>query len=90
MTKTLMAGVVAVALAALAATTAMAHDDEEVEGNRIVVGFLHEPAYEGERNAVSIRVTKGAAGGGEGSSGMAGMDMSGGHQGETSERLRGV
>ena len=61
----------------MASTAVFAHDDEEVGGNKIVVGFLHEPAYEGERNAVSIRVTKEVSGGHEEASGsMAGMDMS--------------
>ena len=61
------------ALAVMASTAVFAHDDEELGGNKIVVGFLHEPAYEGEMNAVSIRVTRGAAGGHEESSGMADM-----------------
>ena len=71
LTRSLIAILIATALVALAATTALAHDDEEVGGNKIVVGFLYEPAYEGERNAVSIRVTKGGAGGQEEASGMA-------------------
>ena len=54
-----------VASASMAAGTVLAHDDEEVGGNKIVVGFLYEPAYEGEMNAVSIRVTKGGSGGHE-------------------------
>ena len=59
---------IAILIMALAATAWMAvgavsaHDDEELGGNKIVVGFLHEPAYEGERNAVSIRVTNGTGG----------------------------
>ena len=71
----MIAILIAAALAATAATAAFAHDDEELGGNKIVVGFLNEPAYEGERNAVSIRVTKGSAGGYEESSSMAGMAM---------------
>ena len=47
-----------VMLTTVAATTVFAHEDSEEGGYRIVVGFLHEPAYEGEMNAVSIRVTK--------------------------------
>ena len=39
---------------------ALAHEDREEGGYKLVVGFLHEPAYEGERNAVSLRVTKGS------------------------------
>ena len=79
MTKTLIAILIAAALAATAATATFAHDDEELGGNRIIVGFLNEPAYEGERNAVSIRVTKGGSGGHEDAGSMAdiaGMDMS--------------
>ena len=73
MTRSLIAILIVAALAVMAATAAFAHDDEELGGNKIVVGFLNEPAYEGEMNAVSIRVTKGAAGEDEESSGM---DMS--------------
>lgn len=79
MAKTLIAILVVaalVAVASMAASTVLAHDDEEVGGNKIVVGFLHEPAYEGEMNAVSIRVTKGGSGGHEESGSMAGMAMS--------------
>ena len=60
MTRSLIAILIMAALAATASTAAFAHDDEELEGNKLVVGFLYEPAYEGERNAVSLRVTKGA------------------------------
>lgn len=49
------------ALTTVAATAVLAHEDEEEGGYKFVVGFLHEPAYEGEKNAVSIRVTKVAA-----------------------------
>ena len=47
-----------VALSVAAVATVLAHGDEEEGGYKLVVGFLHEPAYEGEKNAVSIRVTK--------------------------------
>ena len=49
----------AVALMAVAWTT-FAHEDSEEGDYKFVVGFLHEPAYEGEMNAVSVRVTKAA------------------------------
>ena len=39
---------------------ALAHEDREAGGYKLVVGFMDEPAYEGERNAVSLRVTKGS------------------------------
>ncbi len=49
---------IAAALVALAATIVYAHEDREHGDYKLVVGFLHEPAYEGERNAVSVRVTR--------------------------------
>ena len=65
-----LAALLVAALVAMASTTAMAHEDEEMEGYKLVVGFLHEPTYEGEMNAVSVRVTKGTGGEGEESSEM--------------------
>ena len=42
----------------ISATSVFGHEDRE-EGEYIFkVGFLDEPAYEGQRNAVSLRVTK--------------------------------
>lgn len=82
MTKTLIAILVVAALvatASMAIGTVVAHEDEEVGGYSLTVGFLNEPAYEGERNAVSIRVTRGGEVGHEESdsmAGMAGMGMS--------------
>ena len=66
MNKSLIASLGAAALVAMAAFVvpvsgtgqALAHEDRELGGYKLVVGFLHEPAYEGERNAVSLRVTK--------------------------------
>ena len=40
------------------AAAAFGHEDREEGGYRFKVGFLDEPAYEGQRNAVSLRVTK--------------------------------
>ena len=48
----------ALALAASASATALAHEDLEFGGYRISVGFLTEPAYEGAMNAVEVRVSK--------------------------------
>ena len=48
----------ALALAASAMATALAHEDAEVGGYTVTVGFLKEPAYEGEMNAVEVRVVK--------------------------------
>lgn len=42
----------------LAAGTALAHEPRDVQDYNLVVGFLHEPAFEGLLNAVSLRVTK--------------------------------
>ena len=57
MTKIII-GLAAVALMAVAASVALAHEDSDEGDYRFVVGFLREPAYEGEMNAVSIRVSK--------------------------------
>ena len=66
LTRSLIAILIAAALAAMAAFVgpvsgtgqALAHEDREAGGYKLVVGFMDEPAYEGERNAVSLRVTK--------------------------------
>lgn len=58
MIKTIIGMLLVIALSTAAATVVLAHEDEEEGGYKFVVGFLHEPAYEGEKNAVSIRVTK--------------------------------
>ena len=67
-----LAAAVALALAALAYSSALAHGDAELGEYEISVGFLNEPAYEGVMNAVEVRVTKpadsrAAAGAGAGS-----------------------
>lgn len=53
-----LAAAVALALAALAYSSALAHGDAELGEYQISVGFLNEPAYEGVMNAVEVRVTK--------------------------------
>ena len=53
-----LAAAVALALAALAYSSALAHGDAELGEYQISVGFLNEPAYEGLMNAVEVRVTK--------------------------------
>ena len=45
-------------LTATLASTAFAHEGREVGDYILVVGFLREPAYEGQLNAVSLVVTK--------------------------------
>lgn len=42
----------------LAAGTALAHEPRDIQDYNLVVGFLHEPAFEGLLNGVSLRVTK--------------------------------
>ena len=82
MTKSLIAILIAAALTATASTAAFAHEDMEEGGYKLVVGFLHEPAYEGERNAVSLRVTKGSEDEEEESPSTAAMTMGGYHDPE--------
>ena len=42
----------------VAVTTAFGHENREEGEYQLVVGFITEPAYEGEKNAVSLRVSK--------------------------------
>ena len=78
-TRRFLAVGAALALAALAFSSAMAHGDEDVAGYRITVGFLNEPAYEGVMNAVEVRVTKPAD-----SRADAGADGHAGHSADAS------
>ena len=61
MIKIIIGMLLVIALSTATAAVVLAHEDEEEGEYKFVVGFLHEPAYEGEMNAVSIRVTKVAA-----------------------------
>ena len=82
LTRSLIAILIAAALAAMAPMAmgaVMAHEDREEGGYKLVVGFMDEPAYEGERNAVSLRVTKESEDEEEESSSTAGMSMGGHH-----------
>ena len=45
-------------LTMVSAAAVFGHEDREEGEYRFNVGFLDEPAYEGQRNAVSLRVTK--------------------------------
>jgi hypothetical protein len=47
-----------VATLALASVPVFAHEDREIEGYHLTVGFMEEPALEGSRNAVSLEVMK--------------------------------
>ena len=51
-----------VALMGLVTGTVLAHEGRDVEGYNFVVGWVEEPAYEGLKNGVEIRVTKAASG----------------------------
>ncbi len=51
-----------VALMGLATGTVFAHEGRDVEGYNFVVGWEEEPAYEGLKNGLEIRVTKAASG----------------------------
>ena len=51
------------ALLGLTVGVALAHEGRPVGDYRLIVGWLHEPAYEGSQNAVSIRVNKIVEGG---------------------------
>ena len=54
--------VAVLALMGLATGTVFAHEGRDVEGYNFVVGWIEEPAYEGLKNGVEIRVTKAASG----------------------------
>ena len=43
---------------ALSTATATAHEPRDIEDYNLVVGFLHEPAFEGILNGVYLSVTK--------------------------------
>ena len=68
--------VVAIVLAATAASGVLAHEGRESAGYDVVVGFLNEPAYEGYLNAVFLEVTRqGGQSGAQESHDMAGGRM---------------
>ena len=56
--KTLAMILTLIALAAATTAVALAHGDSEQGDLKLVVGFLNEPTYEGEINAVSVRVAR--------------------------------
>ena len=86
MIRSLIAILVLAALVAMTQTVmvgaVLAHEDREEGGYKLVVGFLDEPAYEGERNAVSLRVTKESEDEEEESPSTAAMSMGGRHDPE--------
>ena len=58
MNRALISVLVVATMVTIAATPIFGHEDREFAGYSLLVGFLDEPAYEGEQNAVSVRVTK--------------------------------
>ena len=58
MLKKLLPAVAALCLLVLSAGTALGHEPRDIEDYNLVVGFLHEPAFEGILNGVYLNVTK--------------------------------
>lgn len=58
MLKKTLPPLAALCLLALTLGTAMAHEPRDIEDYNLVVGFLHEPAFEGMLNGVYLSVTK--------------------------------
>ena len=61
MLKKILPPLAALCLLALSLGTALAHEPRDIEDYNLVVGFLHEPAFEGMLNGVYLSVTKVAA-----------------------------
>ncbi len=53
-----MAALVAVSMMVLAPSVALAHETREVSGYRMVAGWIGEPALEGIKNGVDLRITQ--------------------------------
>jgi hypothetical protein len=70
----------ALALAALLASPAAAHERRQAGGYSYVVGFGDEPAYAGEKNSVSVAITDGAGRPVRNADGLEVMVMAGGKQ----------
>ena len=62
LTRPQTAAILLIAVVGFLSTTSdksvLAHEGRNVGDYNLVVGFLHEPAYEGQLNAVSLLVTK--------------------------------
>lgn len=56
--KKVLPPLAALCLLALTLGTALAHEPRDIEDYNLVVGFLHEPAFEGTLNGVYLNVTK--------------------------------
>lgn len=90
--KNLFAGgewstIVLAAVLGLTVTTVCAHEGREVEGYRLVVGWMEEPTYEAHKNAVQLRVMKLVASGQSHQDSMLddSEDQDGHHQDSTDE-----
>jgi hypothetical protein len=70
----------ALALAALLASPAAAHERRQAGGYSYVVGFGDEPAYAGEKNSVSVAITDSAGRPVRNADGLEVMVMAGGKQ----------
>lgn len=53
-----VAALVAASLIMLAPSAALAHETRDVSGYRMVVGWIVEPALEGQKNGVDLRITQ--------------------------------
>lgn len=91
MLKKLLPPLAALCLLALTLQTALAHEPRDIEDYNLVVGFLHEPAFEGILNGVYLSVTKVAAHGhGEEASADKEEQASSGGHGHGEELTEGV
>ncbi|MGH2543742.1 MAG: hypothetical protein ACRDIB_13140, partial [Ardenticatenaceae bacterium] len=57
MLKRISATLLVLALAAFSANVALAHESRPVGEYTLVVGFIVEPAFEGIKNGIDLRVT---------------------------------
>ena len=73
--KSVWLAMASLGIVSLTLGTILAHEGRPVGDYRLVVGWLHEPAYEGSQNAVSIRVNKVAE--------SDAQDHGGGHSGQS-------
>lgn len=53
-----IAALIAVALMVVAPSAALAHESRDVSGYKFVVGWIGEPALEGQKNGVDLRITQ--------------------------------
>ena len=53
-----VAALIAVVMMVVAPTAALAHESRDVSGYKFVVGWIGEPALEGQKNGVDLRITQ--------------------------------